>query len=48
MSRVSAGEIKELLVPHKDRLCRFGFDYFKHMAMGKNLTPAQLFELLDG
>lgn len=32
MSRISAGEIKELLVAHKDRLCRFGFDFFEHMA----------------
>jgi len=32
MSRISAGEIKSLLVAHKDRLCRFGFDFFEHMA----------------
>jgi predicted site-specific integrase-resolvase len=33
MSRISTGEIKELLVAHKDRLCRFGFDFFEHMAI---------------
>jgi predicted site-specific integrase-resolvase len=32
MSRISTGEIKQLVVAHKDRLCRFGFDYFEHMA----------------
>ncbi len=32
MSRISAGEIKSLLVAHKDRLCRFGFDFFDYMA----------------
>lgn len=32
MSRISAGEIKSLLVAHKDRLCRFGFDFFEYMA----------------
>ena len=32
MSRIAAGEISKLIVAHKDRLCRFGFDYFNHMA----------------
>lgn len=32
MSRISTGEVKALLVAHKDRLCRFGFDFFEHMA----------------
>lgn len=32
MSRVSTGEIEQLLIAHKDRLCRFGFDFFDHMA----------------
>ncbi len=35
MSRISAGEIKTLIVAHKDRLCRFGFDFFEYMA-GEN------------
>ena len=32
MSRIAAGEIEKLIVAHKDRLCRFGFDFFEHMA----------------
>jgi len=32
MSRIQAGEVSCLLVAHKDRLSRFGFDYFDHMA----------------
>lgn len=28
MSRIQQGEISKLLIAHKDRLCRFGFDYF--------------------
>ena len=32
MSRIATGDIKTLLVAHKDRLCRFGFDFFEHMA----------------
>ncbi len=32
MSSISNGEIVKLIVAHKDRLCRFGFDYFHHMA----------------
>lgn len=33
MSRISSGEIIQVIVAHKDRLCRFGFDYFNYMAM---------------
>ena len=29
MERVEAGEIKEILVAHKDRLVRFGFEWFE-------------------
>ncbi|WDN88521.1 hypothetical protein BuS5_01489 [Desulfosarcina sp. BuS5] len=32
MSRIATGEVKILIVAHKDRLCRFGFDFFEHMA----------------
>jgi len=32
MSRIQAGEISKLLIAHKDRLCRFGFDYFDFLA----------------
>jgi putative resolvase len=32
MSGIQNGEIKKLLIAHKDRLCRFGFDYFQWMA----------------
>lgn len=32
MSRIQNGEISKLLIAHKDRLCRFGFDYFNVMA----------------
>jgi predicted site-specific integrase-resolvase len=32
MSRIQAGEISKLLIAHKDRFCRFGFDYFEWMA----------------
>ena len=28
MSSIQAGEVVKLLIAHKDRLCRFGFDYF--------------------
>jgi len=27
------GEISKLLIAHKDRLVRFGFDYFEHLAI---------------
>ncbi len=33
MSRIATGEIQMLLIAHKDRLCRFGFDFFEHMAV---------------
>jgi len=32
MSDIQQGRIAKLLVAHKDRLVRFGFDYFVHMA----------------
>jgi len=32
MSRIQQGEIAQLLIAHKDRLCRFGFDYFSFFA----------------
>jgi len=32
MSRIQKGEIAKLLIAHKDRLCRFGFDYFSFLA----------------
>ncbi len=32
MDEVQQGNIAKLLIAHKDRLCRFGFDYFDRMA----------------
>lgn len=32
MSSIQAGEVSKLIVAHKDRLVRFGFDYFDYMA----------------
>jgi len=32
MSEIQQGAVKKLLIAHKDRLCRFGFDYFEIMA----------------
>ena len=32
MSRIATGEVEILIVAHKDRLCRFGFNFFEHMA----------------
>ena len=32
MSRIQKGEISKLLIAHKDRLSRFGFDYFSFFA----------------
>ena len=29
--RIAAGEVKTLIVAHKDRLARFGFDFLKHI-----------------
>lgn len=36
MSGIHRGEIGKLLIAHKDRLCRFGFDYFSFMAKENN------------
>lgn len=33
MDRIQRGEIQKLLVAHKDRLMRFGFDLFHHIAI---------------
>lgn len=33
MSAIQNGEISKLLIAHKDRLVRFGFDYFEHFAI---------------
>ncbi len=33
MSQIGLGEISKLIVAHKDRLARFGFDYFEHYAL---------------
>ncbi|MCP4697420.1 MAG: IS607 family transposase [Gammaproteobacteria bacterium] len=32
ISRIQSGEIRSLIAAHKDRLSRFGFDLFEHMA----------------
>jgi len=32
MSRIQKGEVAKLLIAHKDRLCRFGFEYFLFLA----------------
>ena len=32
LSEIQQGAIERLLVAHQDRLCRFGFDYFEHLA----------------
>lgn len=32
LSEIQQGMVKKLLIAHKDRLCRFGFDYFEIMA----------------
>jgi predicted site-specific integrase-resolvase len=31
MDRVSEGEVSRLIIAHKDRLARFGFEYFQHL-----------------
>ncbi len=31
MDSVSKGEVSRLIIAHKDRLSRFGFDYFQHL-----------------
>lgn len=55
MNRVEKRELKTLVIAHKDRLCRFGFDYFEHffknhgceliVANSQSLSPQQ--ELLE-
>jgi putative resolvase len=32
MDRVESGEVARLVIAHKDRLARFGFDYIEHVA----------------
>jgi predicted site-specific integrase-resolvase len=32
MDAIERGEVAELVLPHKDRLARFGFDYLEHVA----------------
>jgi len=32
ISRIMSGEIQTVIVAHKDRLCRFGFDFFEYLA----------------
>lgn len=32
MDEIQQGAVSRLIIAHKDRLCRFGFDYFEHMA----------------
>ena len=32
MDDISLGKVSQLIIAHKDRLTRFGFDYFSHMA----------------
>ena len=32
MDNIQQGGVAKLLIAHKDRLCRFGFDYFERMA----------------
>jgi predicted site-specific integrase-resolvase len=32
MQRIERGEVKQLVIAHKDRLVRFGFDYFESFA----------------
>jgi predicted site-specific integrase-resolvase len=33
MTRIGTGERQRLIIAHKDRLSRFGFDYFEHYAV---------------
>lgn len=33
MDHIQHGEIQKLLVAHKDRLMRFGFDLYNHIAI---------------
>ena len=32
VDRIQRGEVRQLLIAHKDRLMRFGFDFFTHIA----------------
>ena len=32
MTAIEQRRLKVLVIAHKDRLCRFGFDYFEHFA----------------
>lgn len=32
VDRIQRGEVRQLLIAHKDRLMRFGFDFFSHIA----------------
>jgi predicted site-specific integrase-resolvase len=32
VDRIQRGEVRQLLIAHKDRLMRFGFDFFSHLA----------------
>lgn len=47
MSKIGLGEISQLVIAHKDRLARFGFDYFNHygcqivVANQQSLSPEQ-------
>ncbi|HDN27642.1 MAG TPA: IS607 family transposase [Thioploca sp.] len=51
MDAIQNGEVSKLLIAHKDRLVRFGFDYFEHLAITngceivvvnqKSLSPQQ-------
>jgi predicted site-specific integrase-resolvase len=34
MDDIQQGKVSKLLIAHKDRLCRFGFDFFERMAKG--------------
>lgn len=36
MSRIEKGEITNLVIAHKDRLCRFGFEFFEDFALRHN------------
>ena len=36
MSRIEKGEIANLVIAHKDRLCRFGFEFFEDFALRHN------------
>jgi excisionase family DNA binding protein len=44
LERILLGEIQEIVVAHKDRLCRFGFDLVKSVASHFNTTIVVLDE----